>query len=92
MSWASAFTVVGVVAGCAVMWAEVCTLNAMTRRTRLVTRLAHVLIGVGTAAVVLTPCYLGRAPSHAEILLLSGLALLALVRKARWLRLRRSRS
>lgn len=63
--------------GMAVVWSAICTTNRMTRTTPWTIRLAYILVGVGAGAVVLAPGYLDRAPTVAELLLISGMALLA---------------
>jgi len=46
------------------LWSSICATNHMSRKTPLAIRLAFILIGVGAAAALLAPGYLGRAPFH----------------------------
>lgn len=69
--WSSAWALVA-------LWSAICALNAMSRATSNLVRLAYVLLGVGACAVLLAPGYLNRAPSWAELFLVSGVAALAL--------------
>lgn len=69
--WSSAWALVA-------LWSSICALNVMTRATPVIARLAYILLGVGACAVLLAPGYLNRAPSWAELFLVSGVAALAL--------------
>lgn len=71
-------------AGMVVLWSAICAANHMSLATPWAIRLAHILVGVGAGAVVLAPGYLNRAPTAAELLLVSGMALLTLA--DRWRR------
>lgn len=68
--WSSAWALVA-------LWSSICALNVMTRATPVTARLAYILLGVGAGAVLLAPAYLGRTPSAAELLLVTGLSALA---------------
>ena len=65
------------------LWSSICATNHMSRKTPLAIRLAFILIGVGAAAALLAPGYLGRAPTNAELLLVTGVALLAVADRRR---------
>ena len=65
------------------LWSSICATNHMSRKTPLAIRLAFILIGVGAAAALLAPSYLGRAPTNAELLLVTGVALLAVADRRR---------
>lgn len=71
------------------LWSSICATNHMSRKTTLAIRLAFILIGVGSAAALLAPGYLGRAPTNAELLLVTGVALLAVADRRRRHRLGR---
>lgn len=74
--WSSTLAVVS-------LWSAICALNAMSRATSNLIRAAYILLGVGACAVLLAPGYLNRAPSGAELLLVSGVAALALFDRRR---------
>ena len=65
------------------LWSSICATNHMSRKTPLAIRLAFILIGVGAAAALLAPGYLERAPTNAELLLVTGVALLAVADRRR---------
>lgn len=69
--------------GMAVVWSAICAANHMSGSTPWVIRVAYILVGVGAGAVVLAPGYLDRAPTVAELLLISGMALLAVADRRR---------
>jgi CHASE2 domain-containing sensor protein len=77
MSWGIVAILVNSVAAVAAIWSSICATNRMRRTTPLGVRVAYILIGVGAAASLLAPGYLGRAPTSAELLLVLGVALLA---------------
>lgn len=65
------------VAAIMVIWGSMCSLNGMRMTSSMLLRVAHVCLGVGAAAVLLAPHYLGREPSAAEMLMLHGTAVLS---------------
>ena len=65
------------------LWSSICATNHMSRKTPLAIRLAFILIGVGAAAALLALGYLERAPTNAELLLVTGVALLAVADRRR---------
>lgn len=71
-------TGVNTLAGAVVVWSAICATNHMSLSTPWAVRVAYILLGVGAGAVVLAPGYLNRAPTVAELLLVSGMALLAI--------------
>ncbi len=83
MSFDLILTGLNTVAGLVVLWSAICATNHMSLSTPWVIRLAYILVGVGAGAVVLAPGYLNRAPTVAELLLVSGMALLALTDRRR---------
>lgn len=83
MNTASILISLNSVAGIVVLWSAICATNRMCLSTPWAVRLAFILVGVGAGAVVLAPGYLGRAPTEAELLLVSGMALLVLVDRRR---------
>ena len=74
---------VNAVSSIVVLWTSICALNHMTRATAWTIRAAHVLLGVGSAAVLLAPGWCGRVPTIAEVTLVSGLAVLAVADQRR---------
>ena len=70
-------------AGMVVIWSAICATNRMSLATPWVIRLAYILVGVGAGARVLAPGYLNQVPTVAELLLVSGMALLALADRRR---------
>jgi len=76
IGWSSTLAVIS-------LWSAICALNAMSRATSNLVRLAYILLGVGACAVLLAPGYLNRAPSGAELFLVSGMAALALFDRRR---------
>lgn len=68
---------VNLTAGLTVIWGSMCALNQMCLSSSMVLRIAHVLLAVGAAAVLLAPHYLGREPTVAEHILLLGMAVLS---------------
>ena len=83
MSFDTILVCVNTAAGMAVLWSAICATNRMSLATPWVIRLAYILVGVGACAVVLAPGYLNRAPTVAELPLVSGMALLTLVDRRR---------
>lgn len=83
MSWAVAAVVLNSLAAIVALWSSICATNHMSRKTPLVIRVAFILIGVGAAAALLSPGYLGRTPTNAELLLVTGVALLAVTDRRR---------
>lgn len=79
MSWSMLFILVNSLSALVVIWSSLCATNRMSGDTPWPIRLSFILVGVGAAAALLAPGYLGRAPSDGELLLIAGLALLALV-------------
>lgn len=60
-----------------VIWGSMCALNGMCRSSPLVLRVAHVMLAVGALAVLLAPTYQGREPTVAELMLVTGAAVLS---------------
>lgn len=83
MSFDLILTGLNTVAGLGVLWSAICATNRMSLATPWVIRLAYILVGVGAGAVVLAPGYLNRVPTVAELLLVSGMALLTLADRRR---------
>ncbi|GEM_PF-2501937 len=83
MSWATVVVVMNSVAAIVALWSSICATNHMSRKTPLLIRVAFILIGVGAAAALLSPGYLGRTPTNAELLLVTGVALLAVTDRRR---------
>lgn len=73
----TALIVLNTISSLALLWSVVCTTNSMHRGTKLVIRIAFILMGTGAFAALLTPFFLPRAPSYAEIFLMFGFALFA---------------
>lgn len=71
-------TAMNTVASTIVLWSAICATNHMCRQTTFLVRAAYIMLGVGAAAVLLAPGYLGRPPTWAELLLICGLALLSI--------------
>lgn len=55
----------------------ICVINQMDRKTPFLRRLAFIVLGTGSAAMLVAPTYLQRPPALSEILLLLALALLS---------------
>lgn len=83
MSFDTILVCLNTVTGMVVLWSAICATNRMSLATPWAIRLAYILVGVGAGAVVLAPGYLNRAPTVAELLLISGMALLALTDRRR---------
>lgn len=66
-----------------VLWSSICATNYMSLKTSVIVRLAYIVLGVGAAASLLTPGYLGRAPTIAELALVCGMALLTMAERRR---------
>ena len=71
------------IAAIMVLWSSICALTHMSWHTRLDIRLAYILLGVGSAAVLIAPGYLGSTPSASEMLLVYGAALLCMANRRR---------
>ena len=78
MTWEPAQICINSTAAIVVLWSSVCALTHMGWHTRFDIRLAYILLGVGSVAVLLAPGYLGRTPTVSEMLLVYGAALLCL--------------
>jgi len=65
------------------LWPVLCATNNMTRRTPFSLRTAFISMGIGAFAALLTPFYLDRAPTAAEVLLCAGMATLAIADRRR---------
>jgi len=83
MIWGIVCITLNSIASLVALWSSICATNHMCRTTPLPIRLAFILIGVGAAASLLAPGYLGRAPTNAELLLVTGFALLAVADRRR---------
>lgn len=83
MSFDTILVCLNTVTGMVVLWSAICATNRMSLATPWVIRLAYILLGVGAAAALLAPSYLNRVPTVAELLLVSGMALLALADRRR---------
>jgi len=79
MSWSMLLIAVNSVFALIVLWSSLCATDRMSPCTPWPIRVSFILTGVGAAAALLAPGYLGRAPSDGELLLIAGVALLALV-------------
>lgn len=66
-----------------VLWSSICATNYMSLKTPIIPRLAYIALGVGSAAALLTPSYLQRPPTVAELMLVCGMALLTIAEKKR---------
>lgn len=83
ISWDAVLIGLNTVAATIVLWSSVCAANHMTRKTPLAIRAAFILVGVGAAAALLSPGYLNRVPTSAEMLLITGMAALTIVDRRR---------
>lgn len=83
MTWAAFSITANSIAALIALWSSICATNHMCRTTPLAIRVAFILIGVGSAASLLAPGYLGRAPTNAELLLVTGIAMLAVADRRR---------
>lgn len=83
MNWETAQTCINSSAAIVVLWSSVCALTHMGWKTRFDIRLAYILLGVGSVAVLLAPGYLGRTPAVSDMLLVYGAALLCLANRRR---------
>lgn len=69
-------TTVSCLSASLVLWASICTINYMTATTPLPNRVAHILLGVGAAAMLLGPLYFDNKPTPGGAILTTGVALL----------------
>lgn len=73
----TALIVLNTISSLALLWSVICTTNSMHRRTKLPIRIGFILMGTGAFAALLTPFFLPRPPSYAEIFLMLGFSLFA---------------
>lgn len=66
-----------------VLWSSICAANYMSLKTSIIIRIAYIALGVGAAAALLTPGYLQRPPTIAELMLVCGMALLTIGERRR---------
>ena len=71
------------VASTMVLWSAICAANYMSLKTPFIVRLAYIALGVGAAAALLTPSYLQRPPTIAELMLICGMAMLTMAERRR---------
>lgn len=83
MSWSTLAITLNTLAALVALWSSICATNHMRRVTPVAIRVAFILIGVGAAASLLAPGYLGRPPTNAELLLVTGIATLAVADRRR---------
>ena len=76
-------TVINTAASIWVLWSSICAANFMSLKTPALVRVAYILLGVGAAASLMAPGYLGRPPTLAELLLVCGMALLTVANRRR---------
>jgi|GEM_PF-4362656 len=60
-----------------VTWSCVCTINAMSRRTRFLVRLAYILLGTGAIGIAMYPVWFHEPVDGYVLILLVAIALIA---------------
>lgn len=86
-----ALVLIGMSSATAVLWVSICTLNFMSPGTRIVSRLAYILLGVGAAGFLLAPPLIGYRPDPGTVFLLAGVAAVLADGRNRAMRRRHSR-
>lgn len=81
----------GMSAAVTVLWVSICTLNFMSPGTRLVSRLAYILLGVAAGGFILAPPLIGYRPDPGTVFLLMGVAAVLADGRNRAMRRRHSR-
>lgn len=67
---------VNTVSSLGLVWAAICATNHMKRGTLWLIRIGYVSMGTGAFAALLSPLFLPRPPSYAEVFLMFGMAAL----------------
>lgn len=70
-------TAVSIMLSLFITWTCICAVNGMSPKTRLISRLAYVLLGTGAIGVAMYPIWFHRPVETHVLLLLVSIALIA---------------
>lgn len=77
----SVIPIIAYLAAAVTLWATVCTINFMSSRTPTFTRVAYVLVGVGSMSVLLTTAFTDQQPGVGSAALSIGVAALLIAER-----------